>query len=154
MTPDEDTTGQTSTDEPSDPSHPPPLSPSRRSRWAKLLILAGAVIGLAPLARSWPREHQIDFRLEDDVADVTRFDVEWTHMDGDVRGDVVSGSSRGFERGGAPEIVNVNVKLPNGSYALDIQIEHADHTDSIAKRITLGDIERISIPLRADRTRP
>jgi hypothetical protein len=150
MNPHEVPAGQTSTDEPS-----APVQPSRhRSRLAKLLIVAGAVVSLAPLGRLWPSGHQIDFRLEDGVADVTRFDVEWTHMDGDVPGDVVSGSSRSFERGRAPEIVNVNVHLPNGSYALDIRIEHADHIDSITKRVTLGDADKISIPLRADRARP
>lgn len=148
MNPDEEPTGKTSTDEPS------AAPPQRRSRLMKLLIVAGAVISLAPLGRLWPREHQIDFRLEDGVADVTRFDVEWTHMDGDVPSDVVSGSSRSFERGHAPEIVNINVSLPNGSYVLDIRIEHADHTDVFAKRVTIGDADRISIPLRADRARP
>lgn len=148
MNPEEDTAEQTSTDE------PPAPAPTRRGRLIKLIIVAGAVISLAPLAQILPRAHQIDFRLEDGVADVTRFDVEWTHMDGDVSGDVVSGSSRSFERGSAPEIVNINVNLPNGSYALDIRVERADHTDSIAKRVTLGDADRISIPLRADRARP
>jgi hypothetical protein len=147
MIPDETTTEHTSTDEPSKAS-------SRRGRLAKLLIVAGAVVSLAPLSRLWPSEHQVDFRFEDRVADLTRFDVEWTHLDGDVPGEVVSGSTRYFKLGTAPEIVNVTVRLPNGSYALDIRLEHADHTDAISRRVTLGDPDRISIPLRADRVRP
>lgn len=139
---------ETPAKEPSEPS------PQRRSRFAKLLIVAGALISLAPLARIWPREHQIDFRFEDGVTDVTRFDVEWARLDGDVVAEVVSSSSRAFDRGHAPEIVNVTVHLPNGSYALDIRIEHADHVDAIQRRVTLGDSDRISVPLRADRVRP
>jgi hypothetical protein len=148
MNPDEDTAEKTSTDEPSR------ASPRRRGRLATLLIVAGALITFAPLAKHWPREHQIDFRFDGGGADVTRFDVDWTRLDGDVAGDVVSGSSRSFERGHAPEIVNVTVHLPDGSYALDIRVEHADHTDAIAKRVTLADADRISIPLQADRVRP
>jgi hypothetical protein len=148
MNVDEPTAAQTSAEEPSPPS------PSRRNRFSRLLIVAGALISLAPLARIWPREHQIDFRIEDGVADVTRFDVEWSRLDGDVAGDVISSSSRSFERGHAPEIVNVAVHLPNGSYALDIRIEHADRTDAIQRRVMLGDTNRISVPLRADQVRP
>jgi hypothetical protein len=50
--------------------------------------------------------------------------------------------------------VNVTVQLPNGSYALDIRIERNDHTDAIQRRVTLGDADRILIPLQADRMRP
>ena len=88
------------------------------------------------------------------MADVTRFDVEWSRVDSDATGDVVSGSSRSFERGRAPEIVNVTVNLPNGSYALDIRIERVDRVDAIQRRVTLGDSDRISIPLRTDQVRP
>jgi len=142
---------RTSTDERVEASPPAPL---RRSRLTTLLIAAGAIISLTPLARMWPREHQINFRVEDGVAEVTRFDVEWSRLDGDVAGEVVTSSSRSFERGRAPEIVNVTVHLPNGSYALDIRIERADHVDAIQRRVTLGDSDRISIPLRTDQMRP
>ncbi len=149
MNPEESTEEQASTDEPAASSPPP-----RRNRWSRLLIVAGAVLSLAPLAKLMPHEHQIDFRIEDETSDVTRFDVDWTHLDGDVRGDVVSGSSRTFAAGRAPEIVSMSVQLPNGSYALDIRVEHADHVDVIQRRVTLGDANRIAIPLRADRLRP
>lgn len=141
----------TSGDEPAEPVQP---APRRRSRFATLLIVAGAVISLAPLAKIWPREHQIDFRVEDGFADMTRFEVEWSRADGDVIGEVVAGSSRSFERGHAPEIVSVSVRLPAGSYALDVRVEHADRVDAIQRRVTLSDADRIAIPLRAERLRP
>lgn len=147
-------TTQDTTDPPASSPEPSNSSPPRRRRFLPLLLVAGAVASLAPLASLRPSEHQIDFRIEDDVASVTRFDVDWTRMDGDVPGDVVAGSSRRFERGRAPEIVNVTVRLPNGSYALDIRIEHVDHTDAMQRRVTLGDADRITIPLRADAVRP
>lgn len=168
-----ETTEQTSPDEPSsqDPAddaatadeasidetpidEPRLAAPRKRPRWAVLLMIGGAVLSLAPLARMWPREHQIDFRIEDGAKDVTRFGVDWTRTDGDGPAEVVSGSSRSFEAGQAPEIVNVTVNLPNGSYALDIRVEHADRVDVIERRVTLGDADRITIPLRAERMRP
>lgn len=148
MDQDEPTTAAPPADEQAKPS------PSPRGRLSKLLIVAGVLLSLAPLARIWPHEHQVDFRIEDGASDVTRFDVDWMRLDGDVTGDVVSGSSRSFERGRAPQIMSVSVHLPNGSYVVDIRIEHADRVDAIQQRVTLGDADRISIPLRTDRMRP
>jgi hypothetical protein len=154
MNPDEPTPEQISPDEPSsdEPSTPPP--PRKRPRWAVLLLIGGTLLGLAPMAKKWPHDHQIQFRIEDGANDVTRFDVEWTRLDGDGPAEVVSGSSRLFERGHAPEIINVDVHLPNGSYVLDIRLEHADRVDAIQRRVTLGESDRITIPLRAERLRP
>jgi len=107
-------------------------------------------VGFAPLEQKWAHGHRIEFRIEDGAKDVTRFEVDWTRIDEDGKAEVVSGSSRSFEVGQAPEIVNVNVNLPNGSYALDIRVEHADRVDVIARRVTLGEADRITIPLRAE----
>jgi hypothetical protein len=155
MNSNEPTTEQTSPDEPSldEPNTPAP-TPARRPRWAVLLLIGGAVLSLAPLLRKLPHEHRIDFRIEDGAKDVTRFEVDWTRIDDDGKAEIVSGSARSFELGQAPEIVNVNVNLPNGSYALDIRVEHADRVDVLARRVTLGEADRITIPLRAERMRP
>ncbi len=145
-------------DERSDPPDSAPLpeqaQPSRRKRFLPFLLAAGLIAGVAPVVQRMPHEHRIDFRIEDDVASVQRFDVSWTRLDGDVEGDVVAGNSLRFERGSAPKIVSVNVRLPHGSYALDVMIERSDHADSIQRRVTLGDADRIAIPLRADPMRP
>lgn len=168
MTSNESTPEQISPDEPSnkepsneqgangDPQNDEPdvAAPSRRPRWAVLLMIGGAVLSLAPLAKKWPQEHRIDFRIEDGAKDVTRLSVDWTRIDDDGNAEVVRGSSRSFELGKAPEIVNVTVDLPSGSYALDIRVEHADRVDAIERRVTLGDEDRITIPLRAERMRP
>lgn len=158
MSSNESTPEQISPDEPSNevPSSEEPSipAPARRPRWAVLLLIGGAVLSLAPLAKKWPHEHRIDFRIEDGAKDVTRLGVDWTRIDDDGNAEVVRGSSRSFELGQAPEIVNVTVNLPNGSYALDIRVEHADHVDVIERRVTLGDADRITIPLRAERMRP
>ncbi|HRI71948.1 MAG TPA: hypothetical protein PK156_47270 [Polyangium sp.] len=148
MTPEESTAEEVS------PNKPSVVLPRRRSRLSTLLIVAGAVLGLAPLTRIWPHDHQIDFRFEGARSDVTRFDVEWTRADDLGSGEVLTGSSRSSEPAQAPEIVNMNVHLPNGSYVLDIRIEHADRLDTIQHRITLGEADRIAVPLRADRLRP
>lgn len=145
---------QTTADSPTNDVESAAAPPPRRRRFLSLLLVAGVVASLAPLAPLRSREHQIDFRIDDDVASVTRFDVDWTRLDGDVAGDLVAGSSRHFERGRAPEIVNVSVRLPDGSYALDVRIEHADRVDAIKRRVHLGDADRITIPLHADKARP
>jgi hypothetical protein len=141
-------------DPPDSAPQPQQAQPSRRRRLLPLLLAAGLIASVAPVVQRLPHEHRIDFKIEDDVASVQRFDVSWTHLDGDVEGEAVAGNSLRFERGSAPEIVSVHVRLPNGSYALDVMIEHADHTDSIQRRVTLGDADRITIPLRADPMRP
>lgn len=85
---------------------------------------------------------------------MTRLDVEWTRTDGPSSGEVVNGSSRAFEHGDAPKILNMNVHLPNGSYVLDIRVERGDRVDVLQHRVTLGDANRIAIPLRAESLRP
>ena len=150
MNPDESVPDRVSTNEPS----PSEALPRRRSRWPSLLILVGGLLGLAPLARFWPHDHQVDFRFEDGNGDVTRFDVEWTRGDGAGSGDALNNSSRSFEPGRAPKIVNMNVHLPNGLYVLDIRIERGDRVDVIQQHVTLGDADRIAIPLRAESMRP
>lgn len=137
-----------SSDEPSTPTR------GKRSRIVPLLLIAGVVLSAAPLMKRLPHEHKIDFRFDDGANDVTRLDVDWVRFEGDVEAEVVGGSSRSFERGQAPENVNITVHLPNGLYALDIRVEHPDHIDAIRRRVTLGESDRIVIPLRAERVRP
>jgi hypothetical protein len=81
-----------------------------------------------------------------------RLDVTWSRIDGDKNAapqpETVAGGSFRFEPGTAPKIIRTNVRLPNGSYALDITLERADHSTSIQRTVNLGDSDQITIPLR------
>lgn len=149
MTSEEDTV---SSDEPSTPRSDEPRK--KLARLVPFLLLAGIALGVGPFVKRLPREHKVDFRFDDGANDVTRLDVDWVRVEGDVETEVVAGGSRFFERGQAPEKVNVTVNLPSGLYALDIRVEHPDHVDAIRRRVTLGEADRIVIPLRAERPRP
>ncbi|HMY20595.1 MAG TPA: hypothetical protein PKA58_29925 [Polyangium sp.] len=149
MTSEEDTV---SSDEPSTSRSDEPRK--KLARIVPFLLVAGIVLSVGPFVKRLPREHKVDFRFDDGANDVTRLDVDWVRLEGDVEAEVVAGGSRSFERGQAPEKVNVTVNLPNGLYALDIRVEHPDHVDAIRRRVTLGEADRIVIPLRAERARP
>lgn len=157
MTSEEDTV---SSDEPTkappdEPSNTRPDEPRKKlARLVPFLLLAGIALSVGPFVKRLPREHKVDFRFDDGANEVTRLDVDWVRVEGDVEAEVVAGGSRFFERGQAPEKVNVTVNLPNGLYALDIRVEHPDHVDAIRRRVTLGEADRIVIPLRAERARP
>jgi hypothetical protein len=40
------------------------------------------------------------------------------------------------------------VRLPDGSYDLEILVERVGRTDAVRRSLTLGDADRIAIPLR------
>ncbi|WP_170319247.1 hypothetical protein [Polyangium spumosum] len=123
------------------------FSPSpRRRRLLSLLLLAGGGAALLSMAPHWPKERSVDFRLDEEHASVVGFDVTWTRVGAEA--DAVGGSSFRFDPGRAPKIVHTTVHLPDGSYALDIRVDRADRSDSIQRTLTLGDTEKITVPLR------
>jgi hypothetical protein len=40
------------------------------------------------------------------------------------------------------------VRLPDGSYDVDIRVERVDQTQTVHRSITLGDSDRITVPVR------
>jgi ferric-dicitrate binding protein FerR (iron transport regulator) len=135
-----------------DADAPRPAPPPTRRRLLPLLLVVAGGICVALLSPHAPRSRSVDFRIEEDHASVVRLDVTWSRVHGDKKGaskpDTVAGGSYRFEPGTAPKIIRTNVRLPNGTYALDITLERADHSASIQRTVTLGDSDQITIPLR------
>ncbi|MDI1436652.1 hypothetical protein [Polyangium sorediatum] len=142
-----DTTPDEETQPEAEGSAKPLFAPSPlRRRLLSLLLLAGGGAAFLSLAPHWPKEHTVDFRLDGEIGTVVGFDVTWSRAGAEAG--AVSGSSFRFEPGRAPKIVHTTVHLPDGSYALDIRIDRADRSDSIQRTLTLGDAEKITVPLR------
>jgi hypothetical protein len=114
-----------------------------------LLLLAGGVLVFVSVGPHWPKERKIEFRFDSDVGSIVRLDVTWTRVEGSVENeDVALASSFRFEAGSAPKIVRTNVRLPDGTYALDITVERVDRSESLERSLTLGDTDEITVPLR------
>lgn len=120
----------------------------RIRRLVSVVLLVGGVGAVLAFGPRVPKEREIDFRFDDDPSTVVRLDISWVRVDEGSSADPVSGTSFRFERGHAPKIVRSTVHLPDGSYALDITLERADRTTSIQRTLTLGDSDRITVPLR------
>jgi len=123
-----------------------------RSRWrrfAPVIVALGAAAALSQLVPHWPHERQIELRL-DHPASVTAVEVAWLR-----NGDAVQGGSWRFAQGAAPPSLTTTIRLPNGAYDVDIEVERSgaevDENDrrlTMRRAITLGDAERISLVLR------
>jgi hypothetical protein len=135
-------------------SEEPQASPApRRRRLLSLLLLVGGAGAAMALLPKLPREHEVNFRIEEDPASVVGFDVTWTPLEHGQRAamagaDATAGSAFHFEPGHAPKIIHTTVSLPPGSYALDITLERADRRESIQRTLTLDAGEQITVPLR------
>lgn len=115
-----------------------------RARLTPLLLVAGGAAAVVLVVPHLPHEHRVELRLED-AATVTAVDVAWTPVED---GEAVQGSSWHFAAGTAPRSLGSTVKLPNGRYALDVHVERGEGREAFHRVITVGDAERITVPLR------
>lgn len=138
-----DTDAPGSVDAPAEKEAPRP--PSRFRRFAPLLLVAGAGLAGATMMPHVPHERTVELRL-DDAAGVTRVDLAWD----DARaGDAaLQGGSWRFPAGAAPSSLRTVVRLPDGKYDLDVTVERGPERRAFHRTITLGDSERITVPLR------
>src|SRR5690242_16578539 len=118
---------------------------ARRSRVLPLVLVAGVVAAASTLVPHVPHERAVALRL-DDAASVTAVDVEWTPADGD--GEAAQGGAWHFPPGKAPIEIVAQVRLPDGRYRLDATVERGDARTTVHRAVTLGDADRITVPLR------
>ena len=125
-------------------------APSTRRVWmrriAPLLLVAGLGIAVAPLLGSFPREREVDIRVSD-AADVVGIDLTWTEAPGG-EGDALQASSWRFAPGTAPRSLRTTVRLPDGAYDVAITVSRTLGSESTHRAITLGDADRITLPIR------
>lgn len=143
-----------STSEEDRQSAPDAPRPTERAPWtrrfAPLLLVAGAVLAGGVLVDRLPKERHVELRLED-AATVRQLDVIWSEPAARQHGgDVtpVHGSTWRFAEGTAPKSVQTTVRLPDGPYDLQIEIDSTRGRATSRRTITLGDADRITLPVR------
>jgi hypothetical protein len=117
-----------------------------RDRWAPLLLVAGAGVAASVFVPHVPRERTVALRLED-AASVTGVDLAWAPVGTGDR-DAVQGGTWRFQAGHAPKEIATPVRLPDGRYQLEVTVERGAEHEEIRRAITLGDADRITVPLR------
>jgi hypothetical protein len=113
-----------------------------RTRAAPLLLIGGAVVAAIVSTPHLPHEHHVGLSLAE-AATVTRVDAAWS--DGS---DAVRAGSWHFQAGSAPAMVDTRVSLPNGRYELDVVVERGADRQAFHRRVTLGEADHITVPLR------
>jgi hypothetical protein len=129
-------------------------APAERPPWtrriAPLILVAGALLAVSVLFGRMPKERDIELRLND-AATVRGLDVIWTDARsdrGEAEGTPLQSSSWHFAEGAAPRSVHTKVRLPDGSYNVEIAVDRTHGPDATRRVITLGDTDRIAVPVR------
>jgi hypothetical protein len=95
-----------------------------------------------------PRERHLDLRL-DEPSSIVGVHLDWTASSAPVPGDEpLQGSTWRFAPGSAPRLLPATVRLPDGSYSVEIRIDRVDQTETVRRSITLGEADRITVPVR------
>ncbi len=131
------------------PAEPEKVSmPQRLSRrLVRLLPVLGAAVALGSLLPHLPKERQVELRLEHPDT-VTAVELTWLDRRDASQATPVQGGAWRFSPGAAPRFVSTTVKLPDGAYDLEITVERAEGRDALHRSVTLGDSDRITLPLR------
>jgi len=114
--------------------------------------LAAALSVLFIMRPHVPREREVELRLQEPLT-VTGVDVAWCRSSGDDRSsdptdEPLGGASFRFAPGTAPQNIKHHVRLPDGSYQVDLVVQRGEHADSIRRTVVLDEADRIMLPLR------
>ena len=124
---------------------PAPPARSRLRRLAPFVLLAGAAVSAISIHPHLPREPRLELRLEE-PSTIIGVRLDWsTATSGD---EPLQGATWRFAPGSAPRLLPATVRLPDGSYDVDIRVERVDQTQTVHRSITLGDADRITVPVR------
>jgi hypothetical protein len=95
-----------------------------------------------------PRERHLELRL-DEPSSIVGVHIDWTATSAPVSSDEpLQGSTWRFNPGSAPRLLPATVHLPDGSYAVEIRVDRVDQTETVRRSVTLGDADRIIVPVR------
>lgn len=132
-------------DEPAPPVDDRARGWKRFRRFAPLILVAGAAAAGSVVAPHVPHDRTLQLELSD-PSSVTRVDLAWDEAALSDR--AIQGASFRFQPGSAPTSIRTNVRLPNGRYDLDVTVERGADRRAFHRVITLGDSDRITIPIR------
>jgi hypothetical protein len=126
----------------------PPTLQARFRRLAPFALLAGAAVSVMSILPQLPRERHLDLRL-DEPSSIVGVQLHWTAASAPVPSDEpLRGSTWRFAPGSAPRLLPATVRLPDGSYSVEIRIDRVDQTETVQRSITLGEADRITVPVR------
>jgi hypothetical protein len=126
-------------------------------RFAPLILVAGVIAAAAIVIPRVPREREVELRFED-AATIVGVHLDWLASTGRAasaaarsappESEALQGTTWRFSAGAAPSFVTTTVRLPDGSYDLEILVERVGRTDAVRRSLTLGDADRIAVPVR------
>ena len=115
-----------------------------RLRLLKRLPVILLAVGPALLYFGWvapraSRDHPVVLRFQQPLHDVRRVTASWTNTKGN--GETLAGST--FDLRSTPDAreLRTTVHVPDGDLWLDLDLERADGTQSVRRKIQLGDGE-------------
>ena len=133
---------------PTEPNSPASPFRARLRRLAPFVLLAGAAVSVMSIFPRVPRERHLELRL-DEPSSIVSVHLDWSATSAPVPTDEpLQGSTWRFAPGSAPRLLPATVRLPNGSYAVEIRIDRVDHTETVRRSITLGEADRLTVPVR------
>src|SRR5262249_3035022 len=99
-----------------------------------------------------PKDRHIDLAIEQPLT-VTGVDVTWfrasdADRDGERAEEPLRGASFRYSAGTAPRNINYIVRLPDGSYRVELVVRRGEQAESVWRSVTLGDADQITLRLR------
>lgn len=123
----------------------PWLRSLRRRIAAPVVLLAGAFVAMTA-APHVPREHSVDLVLDEPKA-VTAVEVSWLEGRSPPKGEdehVQAGCTWQFPKG-APALLPVPARLPDGTYRLDGIVQRPEGRTPFRRVVILGDAQRVTL---------
>lgn len=110
----------------------PPRPP--RSRLAKLGFLLIGLAVAAYLGMRGPHEQHLRLVLGDAAPEVTGLEIQYVDQDGEVARE----ARLSYPAGGAPRVVSHEPELPDGTYALRVNVATRERRVPVERSVTLG----------------
>jgi hypothetical protein len=105
-----------------------------RSRFAKLGFLLIGLAVAAYLGMRGPHEQHLRLVLGDAAPDVTGLEIQYVDQDGEV----ARAARLSYPAGGAPRVVSHEPELPDGTYALRVNVATRERRVPVERSVTLG----------------
>jgi hypothetical protein len=108
-----------------------------KGRWLRAALVMGGVAVAVALGRGWPKERTVRYVLGDYAAITEELEARWSpEGHEDASGELRTVSFR-FRRGSAPRVVTHAVRVPDGTYDVEIALVSAGRHMLIRRRVSV-----------------